>query len=147
MKKCNLIKRVLSLATVLIVAFTPMSIMAADVTEIEVEKEERLSARYTDWIDQDISVYVPDIDDTVHGHLRLLYSYSEGSWVYIEDEPIPTFSNIYTETGFSENDSVSAYSSYGVVDFDLTLSSNTAVKNVVLRVVIDIYGDVDWFIV
>ena len=143
MKLQIIIKRVVSLVVAIFVMFMPMSVMAA---EVEVSEETSISSGYTDWIDQDISVYVPTIDDTVHAHLKLLYSYGEGSWVYIADDPVPKLSGIYTETGHSEYDTITSSPSYGTVDFPLTLSSSTSVDRVILRVTIDIYGDINWFI-
>lgn len=143
MKVKIIIKRIVSLLAVVCVMFMPMSVMAA---EVELSEETSISSGYTDWIDQDISAYVSSIDDTVHAHLKLLYSYSDGSWVYIADNPVPILSGIYTETGYSEYDSVTSIPSYGTVDFPLVLSSSTGVDRVTLRVTIDIYGDINWFI-
>ena len=143
MKVKIIIKRIVSLLALVVVMFMPVSAVAA---EVEVSEETSISSGYTDWIDQDISVYVPTINDTVHAHLRLLYSYGEGSWVYIADNPIPTLSGIYTETGYSEYDLITSSSSNGTVDFPLVLSSSTGVARVTLRVTIDIYGDINWFI-
>lgn len=146
MKKINLLKKIVGFTSAILVALTPVTAMAAEVSDVDAGAEKSQMRSYTDWIDDDISIYIPEVGDTLHAHLKLLYSYSEGSWVYIEDDPVPTLSNIRMENGSVKTDYITAQSSYGSVEFDITIASNGHVKDITLHVSIDNYGEIDYYI-
>lgn len=145
MKKINLLKKIVGFTSAILVALTPVTAMAAEVSDIDAGVEKSQMRSYTDWIDDDISIYIPEVGDTLHAHLKLLYSYSEGSWVYIADDPVPTLSNICMDNGSVKTDYVTAQSSYGSVKFDIYIGSDEYVKRVTLHVSIDNYGDIDYY--
>lgn len=126
------IKKLIGVVTALIVAVSPMAVMAAEITNniSENEIETVMNEGYSDWFDEDISIYIPSIDSTLRGHLRFAYEYSDGSWAYISTNPIPAFTNLSVDDGNVEFDMLSSVPSYNTVRFSVAVSSNTAVRSI-----------------
>lgn len=140
------LKKVVTLLMVLSM-MTPIQVMAdTNTQEQAVTKTAR--AEYIETYDQDISLYVSQIDDTMYAHLYFMYSYEEDSWSYILQlsSQEPKLSNIRTGTGHARPVEVQGNVNNNVVNFNVLLSSSSGVAWVTVRAVVDNFGDVSVFI-
>ena len=143
MVKFNLLNKVMGVITAVTLMVVPMTTVKANDTVDNYDIEYTSLARsYSDWYDEDITLYVSEIDDYFHGHLSFVYSYDEGSSSWYNRTP--SLSDAYTDTGYAN---VSGpWISGGVADFDVTVSSDSGVANITIRVDVDIYGEISIFI-
>lgn len=146
MKKEKLMKKALTLLMVLCMMI-PMSIpVMAETNSLEQEEINVTRRDYRETYDEDISLYVPQIKDTMYAHMYIMYSYEEGSWSYAVSDIQPELSGIRTGTGYAKPTEVQGKIKNNVVDFTVWLSSDYGLTMVTVRAVVDNYGDVTVFI-
>lgn len=150
MKNNSIIKKLVGFVTAIALVVMPVSAMAAEIPTDEMAVQEAVAesvSSYIEVVDRDISIYIPSIGDTLYAHLYMIYEYEEGSWCYIYEEPKPLLSEACTNTGNVENVTTVGEINGVNADFELNVSSSTAVDAITVRVNIDIYGEVSWYLI
>lgn len=142
------IKRFIGVLTALIVALSPMMVMAAEATtdtQSEVSDEAVYSVE-TDYYDEDICVFISYVDATMTGHLYFTYSYDEGITANIHSSPKPRFYNVHVEDGTPEDGSYTAEVSGNIMYFRFAVSGPEEAQYISFVVYVDEYGSVDYYI-
>ena len=143
MGKHSLLKKLVSFATALMVILMPVSAMAAEGNQESaiVENEASVMPRsYVETIDRDISIYIPEKNDTFSCHIKAVYEYSDGNWVTFRGTPRIT--NEHTSTGTATLDDEPKITSAGVAVFSGIASTHGEAIYITFKLVVDIYGDV-----
>ena len=144
------IKKFIGVLTALIVALSPMMVMASEAT-IDTNTQSGVSdevvySMETDYYDEDICVFVSCVNATMTGHLYFTYSYDEGVTANIHSSPKPRFYNVHVEGGNPKNGSYTAEVHGDVMYYKFAVSGENEARQIKFVVYVDEYGSVNYYV-